>query len=351
MNDVLLTISGVIDPQIEEQTSRGERPLADYMAMARTFKADLLDYTAARTSSGRIGRLLARAAGPNLALAWACFQRRKRYRAIFTDGEQVGLPLAALLKLFSNGRRPHHLMIGHLLSVRKKMILLDLLGLADHVDTFFVYATWQKAFIEARWDVPAERVVFTPFMVDANFFSPDQPGGAESLELDIGEKPLICSVGLEFRDYPTLIEAVRGLDVHVVIAAASPWSRRKDTTADQEIPENVTVRKFTQFELRQLYAMSRFVVMPLYDVNFQAGVTTLLEAMAMEKAVICTRTPGQADVVVDGETGIYVPPTDPDSLREAIQSLLQNPDEADRLGRNGRQRILDQRRDPVCNLL
>jgi hypothetical protein len=37
---------------------------------------------------------------------------------------------------------------------------------------------------------------------------------------------------------------------------------------------------------------------PLLDVPFQAGVTTILEAMAMEKTVICSRTLGQTDVHV-----------------------------------------------------
>jgi glycosyltransferase involved in cell wall biosynthesis len=58
--------------------------------------------------------------------------------------------------------------------------------------------------------------------------------------------------------------------------------------------------------------------MPLYQVDFQAGVTAILEAMAMGKAVICTRTPGQADIILEGETGLYAEPCDPATLRLAI---------------------------------
>src|SRR5205823_8678819 len=128
------------------------------------------------------------------------------------------------------------------------------------------------------------------------------------------DRPHICAVGLEARDYPTLIQAVSGLDLEVTIAAASPWSKRSDTTEGEAIPENVRVSRFTQFDLRQLYADCQFMVMPLYDVNFQAGVTAILEAMAMSRAVICSRTPGQTDVIVDGETGLYVPTSDPQAL-------------------------------------
>lgn len=340
MNKVLLTVSGIIASDIEARIAQGERPEADYIVMARTFGADLLDYVAARRRGGWLGRLLGKIGGPNLMLAWACFILRNQYRVIFTDGEQIGLPLAFFLKFLNFSKRPHHLMIVHILSVRKKMILLDWFHLQNQIDIFFAYSAWQKHFIEQRWQIPSERVSLTPFMVDNGFFAPGQAEQAgEFLELADPDKPIICSVGLEFRDYSTLMEAVRGLDVQVIIAAGSPWSKRADSTADQEIPDNVLVRRFTQFELRDLYAMSAFMVMPLYEVDFQAGVTALLEAMAMSKAIICSRTPGQTDVVVEGETGLYVAPEDTAALREAIVWLLDRPDEATRMGRNGRLRI------------
>jgi glycosyltransferase involved in cell wall biosynthesis len=146
-------------------------------------------------------------------------------------------------------------------------------------------------------------------------------------------------VGLEFRDYPTLIEAVRDLPVTVIIAAASPWSKRSDTTANQTLPENVIVQRFSQYELRDVYAASRFMVMPLYEVPFQAGVTAILEAMAMEKAIICSRTSGQTDIVIESESGHYVPPGDVPALRSAIQDLLDHPEEAERLGQQGRRQV------------
>ena len=58
MNDVLLTISGHMSPTIEEDIAAGKRPLADYIAMAETFNADLIDYTKAQEVGGWFGRLL-----------------------------------------------------------------------------------------------------------------------------------------------------------------------------------------------------------------------------------------------------------------------------------------------------
>jgi len=81
------------------------------------------------------------------------------------------------------------------------------------------------------------------------------------------------------------------------------------------------------------------MVMPLENVKFQAGVTAILECLAMGKAVICSRVPGQTDVVVEGDNGRYVPPGDPATLRAEIRRLLSHPEEAARLGANGRKLV------------
>ena len=329
---VVLTVSGVIPADIHEQIAGGMRPRADYLELARSFDADILDYAKARTITGRMGTMLNRLGGPNLVLAYACWKVRNDYRAIVTDGEQIGLPLAVLLKLTPGGR-PRHMMIVHVMSEPKKTFFLDWLGVQSCIDRFITYSRWQQEFIESRWKLARSLVVWTPFMVDQKFFAPEQVKPNHTV------RPQICAVGLERRDYTTLLRAVEDLDVHVVIAAASPWSKRKHAMAKESIPSNVTVRKFTQYELRQLYADSRFMVMPLENVKFQAGVTAILECMAMGKAVVCSRVPGQTDVVVEDENGRYAPPRDPLALRAEIRRLLDHPEEADSLGTRGRQLI------------
>jgi glycosyltransferase involved in cell wall biosynthesis len=325
---VVLTVSGVIAPDIDEQIAIGRRPRADYLELARSFNADLIDYAAARMIAGRTGRVLEKLGGPNLVLAYACWKIRKSCEAIITDGEQIGLPLAAFFKL-TPGARPRHLMIVHVISERKKTLFLDWLGVQTAIDRFITYSRWQQQFIEDRWKLSRDQVLWTPFMVDHDFFA------AQKVTPNPGTRPQICAVGLERRDYDTLLRAVENLDVHVVIAAASPWSKRSEGV-EAAVPSNVTVRKFTQYDLRQLYADSAFMVMPLQNVKFQAGVTAILESLAMGKAVICSRAPGQTDVLVEGENGRYVPPEDPSALRSEICQLLSRPEEAARLGANGR---------------
>jgi glycosyltransferase involved in cell wall biosynthesis len=66
-----------------------------------------------------------------------------------------------------------------------------------------------------------------------------------------------------------------------------------------------------------------------------------LEAMGASLAIVATDVPGHRDVVVNGETGILVPPEDSAALAEAVASLVADPARRRKMGEAGRQRVLD----------
>ena len=63
-----------------------------------------------------------------------------------------------------------------------------------------------------------------------------------------------------------------------------------------------------------------------------------LEAMACARPVVAARVGGLSDTVVDGHTGLHVPPGDADAAARAIGALLADPARAARFGRAGRAR-------------
>ena len=332
---VLLTVSGTIDADVTANIAAGVVPRRDYIELAREMDADVVDVVEARRRAGVVGRIIERVAGVGGLLGWVCYRERKRYDAVFTDGEQVGLPLAVLCRLTL--RQPFaHVMVVHIMSVAKKRWLYRALRLGRYVDTMIVYSTLQRRFLADELGFPEDRIVWTPFTVDTEFFA------AERVTPSRGREPVVSTAGLEFRDYRTLIDAARGLAARVVIAAASPWSKRPDPTAGTDPPDNVQVCRLGFVDLRQLYADSDLVVMPLHDVPFQAGVTTILEAMSMGKAVVCSRSRGQGDVIVDGSNGVYVAPGDATALRTAIDGLLLDADRAARLGAAAREFVVQE---------
>ena len=99
----------------------------------------------------------------------------------------------------------------------------------------------------------------------------------------------------------------------------------------------MAIERLSLHELRAVYERAALVVMPLDDVDFQAGITTMLEAMSMGRPVICSRTPGQTDTIVDDENGVYVPPGDAGRLRSAIVALLDDAERRSRLGSAARE--------------
>jgi glycosyltransferase involved in cell wall biosynthesis len=67
--------------------------------------------------------------------------------------------------------------------------------------------------------------------------------------------------------------------------------------------------------------------------------TSLLDAMAASKACVGTRVGGIPEVIVDGETGLLVPPHDPPALAAAIVALLTDPGRRERMGQAGLARV------------
>jgi starch synthase len=65
-----------------------------------------------------------------------------------------------------------------------------------------------------------------------------------------------------------------------------------------------------------------------------------LEAMACGTAVVGSRTGGIPEVVAEGETGLLVPPGEPEALAVALNALLGDPDRAQAMGQAGRKRAV-----------
>jgi len=84
--------------------------------------------------------------------------------------------------------------------------------------------------------------------------------------------------------------------------------------------------------------------MPHFDVFVQSSHTeglpnVLLEAMAAQTAVVATEVGGTNEVVVEGVTGLMVPPNQTDRLTDAIRTVLLNDSLRRSMGENGRRRV------------
>ncbi|MBI3948855.1 MAG: glycosyltransferase [Acidobacteria bacterium] len=73
--------------------------------------------------------------------------------------------------------------------------------------------------------------------------------------------------------------------------------------------------------------------------EFEGLPLSILEAMAAGRPIVATRVDGVPEAVVEGETGLLVPPRDPAALATAILKLFQNPPLAQAMGQAGRRRV------------
>jgi glycosyltransferase involved in cell wall biosynthesis len=70
-------------------------------------------------------------------------------------------------------------------------------------------------------------------------------------------------------------------------------------------------------ELTELYARARALVVP----NVEEFGIVAVEAQASGRPVVGVNLGGTSETVVDGETGVLVPPDDPDAIAEAMSHV------------------------------
>src|SRR5207249_1422280 len=109
---------------IDSDVAALRHPTMDYYALQKALTADIADY--AVLDACRDPRVAAaRRAGRDVGMAMYGFVRRRQFDVIFSNGENVGIPLAALFATVR--RRPGHVLIGHYLSPAKKKVPFRLL--------------------------------------------------------------------------------------------------------------------------------------------------------------------------------------------------------------------------------
>ena len=141
--------------------------------------------------------------------------------------------------------------------------------------------------------------------------------GASDRSSAESDTSFVVSAGRSGRDYELLIEAVRGmnLDLHIV-CDQFPEALRAG------LPSNVTILDdcYGDCYFDELIKC-RFVVLPLSVNDISAGQMVLLQAMALGKPVIITRTATTIDYVQDGDGVLLVEPKDNSAMSHAIQRL------------------------------
>ncbi len=198
----------------------------------------------------------------------------------------------------------------------------------------------------------ADRVMVVPYGVNTSHFSSDRVD-RQAIRESLGLKDADIVVGFVGRFSPGKghEEFLRAADVasheqpHLRFLIVGEASYGEEEYAHQVIELSRTLGlndrvTFTGFrkDIRELMAAFDIFAFPSHAESF--GIV-LIEAMAMGKPVVASRSDGVLDIVVDNRTGILVAPKDHLPLSQAMLRLADDPKLREAMGTAGRHRVLD----------
>jgi|GEM_PF-869796 glycosyltransferase involved in cell wall biosynthesis len=283
----------------------------------------------------------------------------KKYDIVFMC---AGLPLVFLAKYILRWKKPRFVIYNTYLA---NALARNPQGLSGFI-TRTAIQNLNAIVCTARAQIPPllaagiaqEKIHFAPIGIDVHKFIKNQrivpkeniaqPDGASIaknqqifMRVFGGElfSGYILSVGRDLgRDYKTLFEAVRGLDVKMIVAT------KPEAVAGLAIPPNVEIRFHVPYEeMPALYRSALFVMTPLKtshpDGSETSGQYGFLEPMAAGKAVIVSDKPSVRDYIEHDRTGILVEPENPAALRVAIEKLLADEPLRTRLGETAKESV------------
>jgi glycosyltransferase involved in cell wall biosynthesis len=245
-------------------------------------------------------------------------------------------PLGTVLPLASRLRRgPKTVVLNinlctalrRLSGLRRKLLAASLRS----ADAIVCLADAQRKLLLEQVRLDPAKVHLALLGVDDTFHSPVPRGG---------ESPHVLAVGRDLgRDYATLAQALRSLDVEATIVASERNVR------GIEFPPNAKVElDVSPVRLRELYGRATCVVVPTRAQEFDRGAdcsgqTVLLDAMAMGRATVISHRSTLDDYIDDGKTALVVTPESPAELEAGIRRVLEDDDVRTTLEREGRARI------------
>ena len=286
--------------------------------------------------------------GGDFASVFACRGVIGSSDVVFSTVDTVGIPYVLARHSRVIARTPFvYTSIGLLERIervrgqRLRNVYREAVGAAEAV---IAYGSAEAAELES-WlaALPSPPPVrFVRFGVDTVAFAPSEVGPDVDV-ITIGADP--------HRDYRLL----------AAVAARTPSISYGAVTAPEQTPlldglSNVTVDTSVAFAvIAQRLAGGRVVALPVVDNAYSGATTVLLQALAMAKPVVVTRTRAIATGygLVDGETCRLVPPGDVEAFERAVVELLADPEHAAAMGRRARTHVeqnLTWRRyvDDVC---
>jgi glycosyltransferase involved in cell wall biosynthesis len=272
--------------------------------------------------------------------------RRERFAIVHTHnakGGFLGRLAARLCRVPVVVHTFHSFSFHDFMSAKRRWAYLLLERLArPHTDEFLAVAPQVAREAVEHRVAPPGRITVAPSAIELEGI-PRRDDKSVRLELGVAPSaPLIGTVGrICFQkaplDFVRMAARVVGRwpDARFVMVGEGPLTDDVHREA-RRLGVDVIVTGFRHDAVRIAAALDVFVMPSLYEGLGRA----LTEAMACQRPVVATAVNGVTDLVRPGRTGLLARPADPDAIADNVLWLLDHPEEAARMGRQGRDTVL-----------
>ena len=326
---MLAKLAYLVSAKLKPHMQGDLTPIPEYQVYIEQDGTTLLDFNFMESQGSYLAKTFHSRGKSHFGLALAAAES-KDYDGYLVSGEDAGLPLILFTRMRMSRKPIHIITHGSYFRSSKFQFFLNRFK-SDHNIHYLCLSESLRNTMVQKFGIRPEQAHNPSYGVDTEFFKP---------KLSSSPTPIIASAGTASRDYKTLVKAAEGLQADLKIAADSAWFPTALDIDKDSLPKNVEARSYGDYAgLRDLYADSSFVVVPLYPAIHACGYAVIIEAMAMGRTVIATRTQNPSDFIIEGENGFYVEPGDAEGLRERMTQLLCDPELAKAMGENARKRI------------
>lgn len=256
---------------------------------------------------------------------------------------------------------------GHLLTAlanRKRVPLLHLRGGAKKpyghpgnrllyrwlTDRVIVSSSRVEEWVTHGLKVPPDRVHRILAPVDVRQFKPASPEPTIRAELGIADNAkLIVKVArlAPVKGHDLLLEAMTAVHhefpLTVLVLVGNPWAGQPDRLMERARELGIgdaVIFTGRRDDIQRFLAEASVCVSS--SIGSEENSRAVGEYMACARPVVATTVGVIPELVVEGETGILVPPCDPSALAEALLTILRNPERGRRMGEEGRKRAVEE---------
>lgn len=193
------------------------------------------------------------------------------------------------------------------------------------------------------WQEDAEVI---PNAVDTNRFNPNNDGSWVREKLRITDEKLVMYVGriVYHKGLEYFVRSAKhlGPDVKHLLVGTGEFRPELERIIEEEGLENKVMfaGRVPNKDLADYYAATDVFVLPSVS-RLEAFGIVALEAMASGTPVIVSDIPGVREVIVEGKHGLLAEPMNSRDLAGKIRTILRNPEMAEKMGKNGRKRVVN----------